>query len=116
MSTLSPLGPLCEERDRLLHKGIDFHITVVHCRIFTKAFDAETCYVPQLRKVHQGESPHAVWVLDYRGQQARRGWDTLNMAIAAVLEACWDDFDGSKLTAQERAELRAIPSEVAQWI
>ena len=31
MSTLSPLGPLCEERDRLLHQGIDFHITVVHC-------------------------------------------------------------------------------------
>ena len=85
-------------------------------RIFAKAFDAETCYVPQLRKVHHGESPHVVWVVDYRGQQARRSWDTLNRAIAAVLEACWDDFDGSKLTAQERAELRAIPSEVAQWI
>src|SRR6266446_5960511 len=33
MSTLSPLGPLCEERDRLLHQGIDFHITVVHCHV-----------------------------------------------------------------------------------
>ena len=31
MSTLSPLGPLGEERDRVLHQGIDFHITVVHC-------------------------------------------------------------------------------------
>ena len=34
MSTLSPLGPLGEERDRVLHQGIDFHITVVHCLHF----------------------------------------------------------------------------------
>src|SRR2546429_2524408 len=32
MRTLSPLGPVCEARDRLLHQGIDFHITVVHCQ------------------------------------------------------------------------------------
>jgi len=85
-------------------------------RIFAKAFDAETCYVPQLRKVHHGESSQAVWVIDYRGQLGRRGWETLPMAIAGVLEACWEDFDGSKLTAPERAALRALPSEVAQWI
>jgi hypothetical protein len=85
-------------------------------RIFAKVFDAETCYVPQLRKVHQGEAPQAVWVLEYRGRQGQRGWETLPMAIAGVLEACWEDFDGSKLTAPERAELRAIPSAVAPWI
>jgi len=85
-------------------------------RIFAKVFDAETCYIPQLRKVHQGEAPQAVWVLEYRGRQGQRGWATLPMAIAGVLEACWEDFDGSKLTAPERAALRALPSEVAQWI
>jgi hypothetical protein len=85
-------------------------------RIFAKVFDAETCYIPQLRKVHQGEAPQAVWVLEYRGRQGQRGWETLPMAIAGVLEACWEDFDGSKLTAPERAELRAIPSAVAPWI
>jgi hypothetical protein len=41
MSTLSPLGPLCEERDRVLHQGIDFHITVAHC--------------PLVREVKKGE-------------------------------------------------------------
>lgn len=85
-------------------------------RILAKAFDAETCYVPQLRKVPQGASPQAVWVMEYRGQQGRRGWATLHRAMAGVLDACWEDFDGSKLTAHERAALRALPSEVAQWI
>ena len=49
MSTLSPSGPLGEERDRVLHQGIDFHITVVHCPKFAWGKKAPALTVSQVR-------------------------------------------------------------------
>src|SRR6266446_9413565 len=65
MSTLSPSGPLGEERDRVLHQGIDFHITVVHCH----RLDHKTIKRPWQRL--PVSSPPPLPQLDYHSHATR---------------------------------------------
>ena len=111
MSTLSPLGPLCEERDRLLHKGIDFHITVVHCqslnwRFFANLYEAFLLQVlPQAQPCY-GSPVHTlreyfkeVWIvdgsrLDAVAKRLKLLWDVRAQVLPGCLTAFYDLYRG----------------------
>src|SRR4030095_2236250 len=52
-------------------------------RVFAKAFDAETCSVPQLRKAHPCERHAGAWVLDHGARPTPRGGGHPHLG------ACW---------------------------
>ena len=71
-----------------------------------------------IRAASAAERPYGRYVMDRGGWQALVGFNTVPVALAAVLNREWAELSGhlGALTAQERAVLRTMPSWVARLL